>query len=82
MLPDPDPNRILVSGQSLAATAVGRPSTFTLSNVVGSASDLDIVIDSPSGEQVDAKVSISVFINGPCRRIISFIGDRPSWRNV
>ncbi len=51
-----DPNRILVSGQSLAATAVGRASQFTLSNVVGSVDDLDIVIDSPSGDSVPAKV--------------------------
>ena len=30
-----DPNHIVVSGQSLAATAVGKPSFFTLSNVTG-----------------------------------------------
>jgi len=51
-----DPNRILVSGQSLAATAVGRKSQFTLSNVVGSAEDVDIAIDAPNGESVSANV--------------------------
>ncbi len=35
---------------------MGRTSQFTLSNVVGSTNDLDIVIDSPSGESVPAKV--------------------------
>ncbi len=49
----------MVSGQSLAATAVGRVSQFTLSNVVGSVDDLDIVIDSPSGEAVPAKIQDS-----------------------
>jgi len=51
-----DPNRILVSGQSLAATAVGRKSQFTLSNVVGSTEDVEIAIDAPNGESVSAEV--------------------------
>lgn len=51
-----DPNRILVSGQSLAATAVGRQSSFTLSNVVGSMDDIEILIDSPNGEPLPSEV--------------------------
>ena len=51
-----DPNRILVSGQSLAATAVGKQSSFTLSNVVGSIDDIEIVIDSPDGESIQADI--------------------------
>ena len=51
-----DPNRILVSGQSLAATAVGKKSSFTLSNVTGSAHDIDIVIDSPNGEAIPSEI--------------------------
>ena len=46
-----------MSGQSLAATAVGRQSQFTLSNVVGGVSDVDIVIDAPNGEALPAKVA-------------------------
>ena len=42
-----DPNHIIVSGQSLAATAVGKMSYFTLSNVIGSVEDIEIAIDSP-----------------------------------
>ena len=51
-----DPNHIIVSGQSLAATAVGKMSYFTLSNVIGSVEDIEIAIDSPSGESVPAQV--------------------------
>ena len=52
-----DPNRILVSGQSLAATAVGKQSCFTLSNVVGAMEDIEIMIDAPSGDAVPADVT-------------------------
>ena len=52
-----DPNRILVSGQSLAATAVGKESCFTLSNVVGAMEDIEIMIDAPSGDAVPADVT-------------------------
>lgn len=51
-----DPNHIVVSGQCLAATAVGKPSFFTLSNVSGSLEDIVIEIDSPLGEEVSATV--------------------------
>ena len=51
-----DPNHIVVSGQSLAATAVGKPSFFTLSNVTGNIEDIEVAIDSPSGEEVPAQV--------------------------
>ena len=51
-----DPNHIVVSGQCLAATAVGKPSFFTLSNVSGNIEDIEVAIDSPSGEEVAAQV--------------------------
>jgi filamin len=51
-----DPNHIVVSGQSLAATAVGKTSFFTLSNVSGSLEDIEVSIDSPTGEEVPAQV--------------------------
>ena len=51
-----DPNHIVVSGQSLAATAVGKPSFFTLTNVTGNIEDIEVAIDSPSGEEVSAQV--------------------------
>jgi len=51
-----DPNHIVVSGQCLAATAVGKPSFFTLSNVSGNIEDIEVAIDSPSGEEVPAQV--------------------------
>ncbi len=51
-----DPNHIVVSGQSLAATAVGKTSFFTLSNVSGSLEDIEVAIDSPLGEEVSATV--------------------------
>eukprot|EP00092_Neocalanus_flemingeri_P041721 GFUD01045442.1.p1 GENE.GFUD01045442.1~~GFUD01045442.1.p1 ORF type:complete len:1832 (+),score=552.65 GFUD01045442.1:1088-6583(+) len=51
-----DPNHIVVSGQCLAATAVGKPSFFTLSNVSGGIEDIEVAIDSPSGEEVPAQV--------------------------
>ena len=51
-----DPNHIVVSGQCLAATAVGKPSFFTLSNVSGNIEDVEVAIDSPSGEEVAAQV--------------------------
>ena len=51
-----DPNHIVVSGQSLAATAVGKNSFFTLSNVSGNLEDIEVAIDSPLGEEVSATV--------------------------
>ena len=52
-----DPNHIIVSGQSLAATAVGKMSYFTLSNVIGSVEDIEITIESPvNRESVPAQV--------------------------
>lgn len=51
-----DPNHIVVSGQSLAASAVGKSSFFTLSNVSGGLEDIEIVIDTPSGEEVSSQV--------------------------
>ena len=51
-----DPNHIVVSGQSLAATAVGKTSFFTLSNVSGNLEDIEVAIDSPLGEEVSATV--------------------------
>lgn len=40
-----DPNRIVVSGQSLAATAVGKTSFFTISNVTGSVEDVEVSVE-------------------------------------
>jgi filamin len=40
----------------LAATAVGKTSFFTLSNVIGSVEDIEIVIDSPLGDSVPTQV--------------------------
>ena len=40
-----DPNRIVVSGQNLAATAVGKPSYFTIANVTGSVEDVEINVE-------------------------------------
>jgi hypothetical protein len=51
-----DPNHIIVSGHALAATAVGKTSFFTLSNVIGSVEDIEIVIDSPLGDSVPTQV--------------------------
>lgn len=43
-----DPNRIVVSGQSLAATAVGKTSFFTISNVTGSVEDVEVSVEGRS----------------------------------
>lgn len=43
-----DPNRIVVSGQSLAATAVGKTSFFTISNVTGSVEDVEVSVEGES----------------------------------
>ena len=40
-----DPNRIVVSGQALAATAVGKTSFFTISNVTGSVEDVEVTVE-------------------------------------
>ena len=40
-----DPNRIVVSGQNLASTAVGKPSYFTIANVTGSVEDVEINVE-------------------------------------
>ena len=40
-----DPNRIVVSGQSLASAAVGKPSFFTMNNVQGSVEDIEVNIE-------------------------------------
>ena len=40
----------------MAATAVGKTSFFTLSNVIGSVEDIEIVIDSPLGDSVPTQV--------------------------
>lgn len=40
-----DPNRIVVSGQALAATAVNKPSFFTISNVTGSVEDVEVSVE-------------------------------------
>lgn len=40
----------------MAATAVGKTSYFTLSNVIGSVEDIEIAIDAPNGESVPAQV--------------------------
>ena len=82
-----DPNRILVSGQSLAATAVGKQSCFTLSNVVGAMEDIEIMIDAPSGDAVLAditdtgngafRVDFTPQIAGEhqvCKHVVGFIG--------
>ena len=45
-----------MSGHALAATAVGKTSFFTLSNVIGSVEDIEIVIDSPLGDSVPTQV--------------------------
>ena len=52
-----DPNHIIVSGHALAATAVGKMSFFTLSNVIGSLEDIEIAIDAPTGDSVPAQVT-------------------------
>ena len=52
-----DPNHIIVSGHALAATAVGKTSFFTLSNVIGSLEDIEIAIDAPTGDSVPAQVT-------------------------
>ena len=41
----------------MAATAVGKQSCFTLSNVVGAMEDIEIMIDAPSGDTVPADIS-------------------------
>ncbi|KAB7497586.1 Filamin-A [Armadillidium nasatum] len=51
-----DPNRIVVSGQALAATAVNKPSFFTISNVTGSVEDVEVSVEGPSGIPVAAQV--------------------------
>ncbi|KAG7158756.1 Filamin-A-like 5 [Homarus americanus] len=51
-----DPNRIVVSGQSLAATAVGKTSFFTISNVTGSVEDVEVSVEGPNGLPVAAQV--------------------------
>lgn len=40
-----DPNHIVVSGQNLASTAVGKPSYFTIANVTGSVEDVEINVE-------------------------------------
>ena len=40
-----DPDRIVVSGQSLASSAVGKTSYFKLSNVTGSVEDIEINVE-------------------------------------
>ncbi|XP_076033181.1 filamin-A-like isoform X8 [Oratosquilla oratoria] len=51
-----DQNRIVVSGQSLAASAVGKTSFFTISNVTGSVEDVEVSVEGPSGLPVAAQV--------------------------
>lgn len=46
-----------MSGHALAATAVGKMSFFTLSNVIGSLEDIEIAIDAPTGDSVSAQVT-------------------------
>ena len=41
----------------MAATAVGKTSFFTLSNVIGSLEDIEIAIDAPTGDSVPAQVT-------------------------
>ena len=40
-----DPNHVVVSGQSLASSAVGKTSYFKLSNVTGSVEDIEINVE-------------------------------------
>ena len=40
-----EPDRIVVSGQSLASSAVGKTSYFKLSNVTGSVEDIEINVE-------------------------------------
>ena len=40
-----DPDRIVVSGQSLASSAVGKTSYFKMSNVTGSVEDIEINVE-------------------------------------
>ncbi|XP_059352458.1 filamin-B-like isoform X4 [Daphnia carinata] len=52
-----EPDRIVVSGQSLASSAVGKTSYFKLSNVTGSVEDIEINVEGPSlGHTVAAQV--------------------------
>ncbi|XP_046654649.1 filamin-C-like isoform X2 [Daphnia pulicaria] len=52
-----EPDRIVVSGQSLASSAVGKTSYFKLSNVTGSVEDIEINVEGPSlGNTVAAQV--------------------------
>nr|XP_045601850.1 filamin-A-like isoform X1 [Procambarus clarkii] len=51
-----DPNRIVVSGQSLAATAVGKTSFFTISNVTGSVEDVEVSVEGPNGLTVASQI--------------------------
>jgi len=43
-----DPDRIVVSGQSLASSAVGKTSYFKMSNVTGSVEDIEINVEGSS----------------------------------
>ena len=40
-----DPNRLLVSGQSLASSPVGKPAYFTISNVTGTVEDVEVNVE-------------------------------------
>ncbi|CAG0906552.1 unnamed protein product [Cyprideis torosa] len=40
-----DPNRLHVSGQSLASTPVGKPAYFTISNVTGTVEDVEVNVE-------------------------------------
>ena len=43
-----DPNRLHVSGQSLASTPVGKPAYFTISNVTGTVEDVEVNVEGES----------------------------------
>lgn len=71
-----DPNRIVVSGQSLAATAVGKTSFFTISNVTGSVEDVEVSVE---GELFLLSIGYVVFtecafyiMNKSCPRTYSY----------
>ncbi|XP_047736004.1 filamin-A [Hyalella azteca] len=80
-----DPNRIVVSGQSLAATAVGKPSFFTIANVAGSVEDLEVNVEGPNGLPVSAqvqdkgdqtfRVEFSPKVAGEHRIHVSYLGE-------
>ena len=51
-----DPNHVVVSGQSLASSAVGKTSYFKLSNVTGTVDDIKINVEGlPHSKQAPAR---------------------------